>query len=162
MNIDLQRVIVGAYRNLDEAPVAVSPRHGLMCPSASKENATYILGFIDENDVELLEAPIAFPQVLKHVLDESDLQSLKLIGLCIESMCVHWNNGCRLGKAVAISTKSTYSETCKYRSKCRWFIENGDAVCGHCMQMTNILSDDNEGRTQTYDAYQGFENAVVL
>jgi len=110
--------------------MTTTSRCDLLCPSADTDNAVTVLG-TGAPDKPLDYAHATHPREIV----AADLSMVRFAGNCITVSCLHWNDGCELGKSVARSAtqlRLTNKPRCSIRSSCRWFAENGRTACGGC------------------------------
>jgi hypothetical protein len=113
-----------------------------MCPAASAEFASTVLGFRTGGceEVEFLDVPIDYPETLRASMTDEEIESrLRLAGRCVKSACPHWIGSCALGHIVAeVGVNIPAKQACIISHQCRWHVENGDSSCGPCSGILNI------------------------
>lgn len=117
-----------------------------MCPAASAEFASTVLGFRTYGceTVRFLGAPIDFPESLRASMTDEEIESrMRMAGRCVKGMCPHWIGSCALGHVVAeVGVEIQAREQCTISKRCRWFLENGPAACGPCREILNISMEE--------------------
>jgi len=121
----------------------VRSRRPLVCPSASIELADSVFAKFDEvtESVVYFEDSITISEIVKDVVDRERFQiDNRLTGQCITRLCVHWDNGCRLGWFVSKTSlePEEVSTVCTIKDSCRWRAENGSSICAPCSRVRNI------------------------
>jgi hypothetical protein len=115
---------------------------GFLCPSTSVDNATRVIGVVqraEEHDgarVAYAAGPVPFTEDLRLLTAPLDAaEVLRLAGPCAEQRCAHHVDGrCSLGeRAVSLLPPVVQrAPRCSIRSHCRWYGEQGLAVCQRC------------------------------
>jgi hypothetical protein len=126
-----------------------------LCPSASRDSATVVLGVAMTTGEIAYASPrvTASPDLLAAL--SAGLASLesryRLAGPCAEARCGFWSGtGCSLGeelaRSFAISHRSPDAADvmpkCSIRAECRWFAEQGRAACHAC---PHVITDTRFG-----------------
>jgi|LauGreDrversion4_2_1035121.scaffolds.fasta_scaffold119681_4 hypothetical protein len=113
-----------------------------MCPAASAEFASIVLGFRIGGceEVEFLDVPIDYPETLRASMTDEEIESrLRLAGRCVKGACPHWMGSCALGHIVAeVGVNMPTRQQCTISKTCRWYLENGSSACGPCSGILNI------------------------
>jgi hypothetical protein len=71
------------------------------------------------------------------------LQVVRIAARCEELKCQHFNGAtCSLGRRVATQLPPVVDDLppCRVRTRCRWFAEQGAAVCRRCPQVTTLAT----------------------
>ena len=95
-------------------------------------------GSVEQPLVEFLSTPVP-PRDVEALAGEAPLGDIVRIGAaCEEQSCVHFDGArCGLGERVATMLPAVVPRLprCSLRSTCRWFAEQGGAVCLRCPQV---------------------------
>ncbi len=125
------------------------------CPSASPDGRDVkllgvVLASADEPQVSYVSQSVgvlvedALRQVDAGVLPT---RILRLSAKCERGACAQFDgHGCRLGRNIAEKVAPVESSlpACNIRRTCRWYAENGPAVCLRCSRVvTTVLSSDD-------------------
>ena len=127
-----------------------------MCPSSDAERAKHELGVRGAGGQLIRWSDTRKAHIDDDLLgDEAEiLGQVRFAGPCATSKCVHWDEGCRLGRALSmVETMPDHVKDdirCPIQSSCRWFLENGSAACVSCSQVFNMLT-STEKRTTHID-----------
>lgn len=73
-------------------------------------------------------------------------QVFRFAATCEEGRCTHFDGArCKLGERVATQLVSVVDTLppCQIRASCRWFAEQGGAVCLRCPQIVTAVSHDD-------------------
>jgi len=112
----------------------------MLCPSHTVYEGESVIGRCSEvGDIQMFERPLPLPESARSVLAERDaMRSTRFNGECIEDECVHWDDGCRLGRRLAsrVQPEDPVLNPCPIRVSCRWFSENGSDACRACRFVT--------------------------
>jgi len=120
---------------------ADSSSRPLLCPSARPDmDGSVVIGVVGgtvgEPVVRYLREPLAVtPEVLDLTSPVSPQEVLRFAAPCATSDCIHYDGAhCQLGKRAAklISLTVFSLPPCGIRATCRWFAENGAAICRRC------------------------------
>lgn len=117
---------------LRNVPLRSINGQGIVCPSQSDSEATVALvpRNTDDDDVDLCRID-RIP---------TDTTSARLMGRCKSSICAYWNGSCQLGILLAsVDSASPRVRNCEVRDNCRWYLENGHAVCTNCSTVTYVM-----------------------
>lgn len=86
--------------------------------------------------VDLPEELLATPEGI------APTRVFRFTGTCKEGACQQFANGnCQLGKTIdrLLAPVSDNVPACTIRGECRWFAENGSAICLKCPQIVTTL-----------------------
>jgi hypothetical protein len=116
----------------------------LLCPSAQPDEDAVVIAIVGKRNasepVTMLPRPIPLDAVV-HLVPESmpATDMLRLAAPCAERRCGHFDNGrCMLASRVARLPELTDGfSPCSFRSICRWWRQEGAAVCRRCPQITD-------------------------
>lgn len=100
-----------------------------------------MLGLADaDGRVRFLAKPLPIPPEAVAVLTDDDMKRrVRLTGPCISTRCIHWADGCSLGRSL-VDLGTAVDRVCPIVSDCRWYLENGNRACGVCTRVFHDLS----------------------
>lgn len=120
----------------------------LACPSANPDTPNarvfaVIGGTAEAPRASYLAKGVDVPEALQ-ATPEGILPTriFRFTGTCQASGCQQFANGnCQLGKTVnrLLEPASDEIPACTIRANCRWFAENGSAICLKCPQVVTTL-----------------------
>jgi hypothetical protein len=118
------------------------------CPSAAADSPNarvlgVVIGTPVSPHVAYLPRPVPFTESMKSLLGGLHPgEVFRLTSPCVEKRC-HFFSGhhCRLGERIARTQvpDALAVSPCSIRARCRWFAEQGSAVCHGCSQVVTEL-----------------------
>lgn len=101
----------------------------------------------------LTQALPATPELLAKSGEAKPTEVFRIAAPCATSACKHFNGGCTLGRRIldALSPVVGSLPPCQIRPTCRWHIEQGDAICLRCPQITTDKADASEAEKRLAD-----------
>ena len=127
----------------------------ILCPSAPLAEGALLFGLIDRRGhVSYSQAavPVTRKLLLHLPVAESAEQQFRFASACATVACRHWADGCALSaslaelRAFAPDSKSTDSlPNCSIRGQCRWYLQDGPAMCSPCQIHTRLPGHVEEG-----------------
>jgi hypothetical protein len=121
---------------------------GFDCPSAQPDMAdARVFGLIggteDSPRVAYLKPGVRVPSgILERLGKLSPMHVFRFAGTCEESRCTHFDGSrCQLGNRIATMLPPVVDAlpACQIRANCRWFAEQGGAVCLRCPQIVTSV-----------------------
>jgi hypothetical protein len=122
----------------------------MLCPSAQPgmENCR-ILGVVQQQGPTPMLAYLnqhvpATPQVLSMAAPMKPTEVFRLAATCAEHQCPHFDGAdCRLATRVVqlMSVVVDVLPPCIIRKECRWYLQEGEAACKRCPEVTTISYD---------------------
>ena len=109
----------------------------VLCPSYSTGRGLGVVFAVGESTTWFDEVvPFGDPR-----LDEIPDELQRTTGGCVRGACIHWADSCQLGVAIAVRVGSRPATAvgCPITDRCRWRLENGDAVCEPCQTLTRVV-----------------------
>jgi hypothetical protein len=114
----------------------------ILCPSAAMTEGSLLFGLIDRRG-QVTYSQAAIPVTKKLLLHlpvarEAEGQ-FRFASACATSACLHWAEGCslssRLSEFQVFASESDIDRTppeCAIRARCRWYLQDGPAMCSVC------------------------------
>jgi hypothetical protein len=122
----------------------------MLCPSAQPgmENCR-ILGVVQQEGPTPMLAYLnqhvpATPQVLSMAAPMKPTEVFRLAATCAEHQCPHFDGAdCRLATRVVQLMPAVVDvlPPCIIRKECRWYLQEGEAACKRCPEVTTISYD---------------------
>ena len=119
------------------------------CPSAQPGmEGAQVLGVVEQ---EGGEARVAYLNTRLPVSDEllaktgavPPTKVFRFSANCVESKCVHFEGAeCQLAKRIAAALPPVVDRLppCSIRPTCRWYVQEGEAACHRCPQVTTLVT----------------------
>lgn len=105
---------------------------GTWCPSSSAELGSVVIAIRRSGERPRM-LPVGVPVPVELRSKPWATQHVRIAGPCQGSRCGHWDDGCSLGRMVALSAvPGGDPSTCPITDQCRWLAENGPVVCSRC------------------------------
>lgn len=125
----------------------------LVCPSSRAELATQVIGVIQTTKVG--RPRVAFTAGVVPFSDELRAATaavpvgevLRLAGACAEHACAHFvDEHCSLGERAAAELPAVVQRLprCAIRRDCRWYAEQGGAICRRCPAIVSSQTSESE------------------
>jgi len=111
-----------------------------------------VLGVVEQQGptprlVYLEQAPPATPEILARAAPLKPTELYRLSATCAEGKCPHFDGAdCRLATRVVQILPAVVDALppCAIRKDCRWFSQEGGAVCRRCPDITTVSYDLSE------------------
>jgi hypothetical protein len=134
-------------------PADQQRRHGLLCPSAQPEMAhCEVLGAFEEEHgkprLAYLNQHVPLTaDILALAGDAPPTQVFRFAAPCEEKKCMHFDGqDCKLATRIVQILPAVVSglPPCIVRADCRWYAQEGGAVCMRCPQIVTLNHDPSE------------------
>lgn len=119
----------------------------ILCPSAPLTEGALLFGLIDRQG-QVAYSQTAVPVTRKLLLHlpvaESAEQQFRFASACATSACCHWADGCGLSarlaefQVFAADLETELLPNCSIRAQCRWYLQDGPAMCSPCQIHTRL------------------------
>lgn len=115
----------------------------ILCPAAAPEKGALLFGMVDRfGQTSYSKAAVPVSKQLLLELPVSSEHTFRFASPCAQAACRHWADGCSLSANLsefqAFGQNDVEAGDCTIRAQCRWFLQNGDAMCSKCQIHTRL------------------------